>query len=236
MRLEIPKTTSLILGSLLAVAACTPDGPQADATASEGDLHAIRFTFDRGSTAAFHDEWRKLWEDHITWTRVVILGILHDLPGTDVYTERLLKNYEDMEEALAPYYGEEAAEELGDLLLDHLTIAAEIVTAAKAGRQGAVARLVDEWRANGDAIARQMDEMNPAYWPFKEGQEMFQDHLTDTLDEAVKNLTNDFQGELKAWERVHEGALMMSDFVSNGVIKQFPGSFGPRAFVIQRQQ
>jgi hypothetical protein len=179
----------------------------------------------KSSRLAYHDEWRKLWEDHITWTRVVIMGILNDLPGTDSYLDRLIENYEDMEEALAPYYGDDA-EVLGDLILDHLVIAAEILEAAKAGQP--LDDLIASWYANGHDIAVQMNAMNPQFWPLEETEQMWTDHLDATLAEAVAHLTGDFAAEVAAYDRVHDLALDMADFFSNGVIQQFPGQFkGP---------
>ena len=156
---------------------------------------------------------------------MVIIGILDDLPGTPQYTARLLTNYEDMEDALAPYYSHDDVEEFGDLLHDHLVIAANIVVAAKAGDSALVTTLLAQWNANADALAAKMNEMNPRQWPLESTRAMWHEHLNVTLDEAVKHLTGDFTGEIATWEMVHDGGLMMADLFSNGVMLQFPGRF-----------
>ena len=179
------------------------------------------------SRLGYHDEWRKLWEDHITWTRVVIIGILDELPGTGDYIARLLQNYEDMEEALAPYYGDDA-EVLGDLIKDHLTIAAELLTAAKNNDTPAFNDAKARWYANAHDIAVQMNEMNPKFWPLAETEQMWVEHLDATLEEATTHLSGDFAGEVAAYDKVHDLALEMADFFSRGVMRQFPGQFrGP---------
>jgi len=174
------------------------------------------------SQLSYHDEWRKLWEDHITWTRVVIIGILDELPGTNTYIGRLLLNYEDMEDALAPYYGDDA-EVLGDLIKDHLTIAADILTALNNGQP--TDALIASWYANAHDIAVQMNKMNPKSWPLEETEQMWTDHLDATLAEATDHFTGDFADEVAAYDQVHDMALEMADFISNGVMKQFPTQF-----------
>jgi hypothetical protein len=174
------------------------------------------------SALAYHDEWRKLWEDHITWTRVVIISILDDLAGTPAYTDRLLQNYEDMETALRPYYGDEA-EVFGDLIKDHLVIAAQILQALNAGQP--TDALIASWYANANDIAVQMNKMNPQFWPLAETQQMWKDHLDATLEEATDHFTGNFAGEVAAYDRVHDMALEMADFISNGVMQQFPSQF-----------
>src|SRR5512136_3448141 len=60
------------------------------------------------SALAFHDDMRKLWEDHITWTRLVIVGVAANLPDLSATVERLLKNQEDLGNAVKAFYGEAA--------------------------------------------------------------------------------------------------------------------------------
>ncbi len=182
-------------------------------------------TSKKTSRLAYHDEWRQLWEDHITWTRVVIMGILDGLPGTDAYVNRLLQNYEDMEDALKPYY-EDEAEVLGDLIKDHLVIAAQILTALKNGQP--TDALIASWYDNANDIAVQMNKMNPQFWPLAETQQMWKEHLDATLEEATAHFTGDFAGEVTAYDKVHDLALEMADFFSEGVMRQFPNQFqGP---------
>ena len=176
------------------------------------------------SAVAYHDTWRKLWEDHITWTRMVIIGIEDGLPGTAAYEARLIQNYEDMEDALAPYYGDQA-EVLGDLIQDHLLIAVDILTAAKAGDTNAVGTAVAAWYQNGRDIAQFMARLNPKHWKRTDIGTMWKDHLDHTLAEALAHLSNDFAGDVAAYDKVHELALEMADFFSNGVIRQFDNRF-----------
>src|SRR5437868_14708022 len=88
------------------------------------------------SSAAADDlrtNMRKLWEDHVTWTRNVILNIMDDLPGTNEAVQRLLQNQTDIGNAIKPVYGEEAGKKLTELLRVHITTAADLLKAAKAG-------------------------------------------------------------------------------------------------------
>jgi hypothetical protein len=45
---------------------------------------------------ALHDAMRKLWEDHIIWTRVFIISARADLPDKAAATDRLLQNQVDI--------------------------------------------------------------------------------------------------------------------------------------------
>jgi hypothetical protein len=177
------------------------------------------------STLTFHDEMRKLWEDHITWTRLAIVSILSDLLDTSTTVERLLQNQADIGNAIKPFYGEVAGNQLTGLLHDHISIAAEILTAAKAGDSTALNDALGRWYANANDIASFLTSANAKNWPLDMTQAMMKTHLDLTLAEAVAYLQGDYAISVAQYDQVHSQILHMADMLSIGIIHQFPGKF-----------
>jgi len=166
----------------------------------------------------------KLWEDHIVWTRNVILNIMDDLPGTDQAVNRLLQNQDDIGNAVKSFYGEAGGNELTRLLREHITIAADLLKAAKAGNNSAFVAANKKWIANADEIAGFLSKANPNWKP-EDMKKMMHDHLTLTTEEAVARLKKDYAADVKAYDKVHDEILMMADMLTDGIIKQFPAKF-----------
>ena len=163
-----------------------------------------------------------LWEEHITWTRMYIVSAVADSPDTGKAAERLLRNQEDIGNAVKPFYGNEAGDKLTALLKEHILTAAEIIKEAKAGNSTAAAE--KKWFSNADEIAAFLSKANPN-WPEKALKDMLYSHLTLTKEEAVARLTKDYNADIAAFDKVHKQALEMADALSVGIVKQFPEKF-----------
>jgi hypothetical protein len=195
--------------------------PTAATTGTHAGVHSAK----KVNKAAFKDESRKLWEDHIIWTRQFIVSSVADLPDAGPAAERLLRNQEDIGAFIAPFYGKAAGDQLTALLKDHILIAADILTAAKAGDSEGVAEGQQRWDDNAVEIARFLSKANPDNWPRAEMKAMLRDHLELTLTEAVARLQEDWELDIATFDDIHVQALHMADMISAGIIDQFPNRF-----------
>jgi hypothetical protein len=175
--------------------------------------------------ADFQTAMRKLWEDHITWTRLFIVSATANLPDKDATTNRLLQNQVDIGNAVKLYYGDAAGNQLTTLLKEHITTAAELVTAAKANDTAKMEDAKKRWFANADQIASFLSKANPKNWSNAEMQKMMHDHLNLTTTEVQARLKGDWAADIAAYERVHGQILHMADMLSAGIINQFPEKF-----------
>jgi hypothetical protein len=218
------RRTTVTLAGLIAVAATTFAlaifGTHAESAQRTGD--AAKVTVKR---AAFHDAMRKLWEDHITWTRLAIVSFAHDLPDLPATQARLLRNQVDIGDAIKPYYGRAAGKQLTSLLKEHIVGAVALLGAVKSGDQALIKQRTDEWYANGNEIADFLHDANPHNWSRKTLRRMMKGHLDQTLSEAVHRLTGKYDADVRDYDKIHRHILMMADTLSTGIIKQFPRRF-----------
>jgi hypothetical protein len=197
--------------------------PAAHAASDRGPAPAVasRTT----SRLAFHDAMRKLWEDHITWTRLAIVsfaGGLLDLAATE---QRLLRNQQDIGDAIKPYYGAAAGKRLTKLLREHILGAVAVLTAAKAGDQAQLQQASAAWYANANQTADFLHSANPRNWPRAAMRSMMKTHLDQTLREATDRLTGNYAADIRDYDAVHRHILAMADELSAGIMRQFPGRF-----------
>jgi hypothetical protein len=205
----------LTLGVVATAVAIAPSG-----------IHGAHAT--KPDKVAFHDAMRKLWEDHVTWTRLFIVSaatLPENLPDTGPTAGRLLANQDDIGNALRPFYGDEVGDAVTALLREHILIAADIIAAAKAGDDGPVNEAVDAWYVNANQIADALNGINPKHWPQDEMRAMMKVHLDRTLEEAVARLQGRYDDDIEAYEQIHADILEMADMLSDGIIAQFPDQF-----------
>ena len=174
---------------------------------------------------ALHDRMRKLWEDHITWTRLAIVSFAANLPDFNPTAARLLRNQTDIGNAIKPYYGAEAGNRLTALLEEHINGAVAILKAAKSGDTAAFDRAKAAWYRNANQIAHFLSRANPRNWRFGVVDRLMRTHLDQTLKEAADRLAGKFSADIRDYDAVHRHILVMADALSNGIIAQFPGKF-----------
>ena len=163
---------------------------------------------------------RRLWTEHVVWTRAFVNSTIFGLPDLNPVTTRLLQNPGDFANVLSQYYGARTANRFEELLTEHLTIAADLVNALKAGDTKKAEEKNKQWYQNADEIAKFLGTINP-YWDEGMWREMLFDHL-DLLTEEIEDiLSGNYEAGVKIFDTIQKQALQMADVMAEGMIKQF---------------
>jgi hypothetical protein len=165
-----------------------------------------------------------LWVEHIVWTRQYVVAAAAGQPDASFAAERLLKNQEDIGNAIKPFYGNQAGNQLTSQLKDHIIIAVDLLEAAKAGNSTALEEIEEKWYANADEIATFLSGANPN-WTKEDMLKMLNEHLSLTKTEAVARLTGDYATDVTTFDALYKHAISMADEFTVGIVKQFQERF-----------
>jgi hypothetical protein len=176
---------------------------------------------------ALRSTMRRLWGEHVAWTRATVSSLVFTLPDASVVVARLLRTAKDMGVALMPFYGDRVAKRYGQLLTEHVTLAGDLVKATLERNVETAVAIEKKWFHNGAEISMFLNSINP-YLSAVEFQEMFDEHLTLIKQGMVSMLGKDFKASVDLFDRMEIDALEMSDMISDAIIKQFPYKFMPQ--------
>lgn len=212
------KLSLALFGLFLASLLITPFKVYAIENNNLGDINKTNKICDLNSNQ------KRLWIDHVLWTRSFIVSDLASLPDKDVVLQRLLKNQDDIGNSIKPYYGEEAGNKLSKLLREHIEIGGQVVDAAKTNNKANLDKYNKLWYGNADEIANFLAAANPN-WSESELKNMLHKHLGFVTTQVVARLNNDWKADVAAFDKGEEHMIMFADILANGIIKQFPDKF-----------
>jgi hypothetical protein len=217
---QMRKIPSIAVLLLAASAAGCSSADQENTLIRESQASSVGPTPDP-LASALKQGMRELWAEHVIWTRDYIIAATSDHPSAQVALDRLMKNQEEIGDAIVPYYGREAGIGLTTLLKEHISIAGEVVTAAKAGNQQALQVADRRWHDNAAEIAAFLSGANPN-WVRADLLAMLNEHLALTTEEATARLERDWSEDAATFDQVLDQAMMMADGLAEGILKQFP--------------
>jgi hypothetical protein len=216
-----------VLRSVVVATACLTISAASVVAARSADKQS-REAHNTSAAFMLKQDMRKLWTDHVVWTRDYIIAAVGDQPDAQAAASRLMRNQEDIGHAIAKYYGDAAGQQLTTLLKDHISIAVDLIKAAKAGDTAAQHKADEKWHQNGADIATFLSKANPN-WPKATLVDMMNTHLSTTTNEVVARLHKNWDEDVKAFDAVYDHILRMSDALSDGIVKQFPAKFAGAA-------
>ena len=167
---------------------------------------------------------RLVWEQHVYWTRMLLISIAERLKDQPEVTERILRNPYDIAKIYADYYPADTAKTIAELLTEHLQIGAELITALRDKKSAEADHLNHEWYINADKMADAFGSINPFY-NSDELREMLYTHLELTTEEVKMRLAGNYKADIEAFDKVEKEALSMADYFAHGIIRQFPEKF-----------
>jgi hypothetical protein len=212
----------LALASLIVVLVASAAGTS---QAASGRAHRASVPAATPRAVAFHDKMRALWEEHGTWTHMVIVSFVGGLPDLQAEEQVLLRNQVDIGNAVKPYYGRTAGNKLTALLRAHILGAVDVLVAAKSGDQAKIAQAEAAWSTNGRQIADFLHAANPRFLSRSAARKMMKVHLDQVITQAVDELSGNYAGSARAFGPYIRHILAMADMISGGIIRQFPHRF-----------
>jgi hypothetical protein len=166
-----------------------------------------------------------MWETHVRDLNDLIYAVANDQPAqVQAILNKSLEHADMTAAALEPFYGQQTAAAVDQLLRAHEMGLYDYIVAAKSGDQAAIQAAMDNNTQMVTQIAQSLSSLNPN-WPCETVRTLFQEHVADAVNLTQLVMAGDYVAALNALDVAVEHAQVIADAMTNGLVAQFPQQF-----------
>jgi len=169
----------------------------------------------------------KLWAENELWMRAHLVASVAGTPDTSEVASRILKNQEDIGNAIAPFYGVETGKKLTDSLKAQTLIAFDAIEAAKSRNRSELQELEKKWHGNAMELATFLNQANPN-WRVQNLVDTLDRNLSLMMDEVNARLQKKWNDDIVAADKNLDIKMTLAEGFAEGIIKQFPAKFSAK--------
>lgn len=165
---------------------------------------------------------RDLWTGHVFWVRSVVMATHYgDKAGAAAAEEQVVKNARSLADAVVPFYGEEAADKLFELLAGHYGGIKDYMKAEFADNKNGTRKASAAIVSNAEQISVFLSGANP-YLPKDTLMSLLSAHGGHHMAQIGAIDKGDFQSEAGTWDAMLKHMYTISDAMASALTKQFP--------------
>ncbi len=178
-----------------------------------------------GKVAETKAALRDLWVGHIFWVRgVVFATFAKNAPAAAAAEQAVVGDAKDIAGAIAPFYGQPAADKLFSLLAGHYGAIKEYLDAAVKKDAAAESKATDHLTANAQEVAAFLSGANPNL-PKDTLEELLLAHGGHHLQQIQEIQAGQYEKEAATWSAMKGHIYVIADALTDALAKQFPEKF-----------
>lgn len=166
------------------------------------------------------NRFRKLWLNHVVWTRSFMVGTEVGSGDLVHIYDRLIIGALDFAKDLATYYGLDMASEFKKLFTENIEIVKSYIEAVDQNDDDGVEASRKKSSDNIEELSILLTKLNP-YWNGKIWTTLLTQYMQITEEEIILYFSKNYEGEIQLFDELERHILEIADYMANAIARQF---------------
>lgn len=173
----------------------------------------------RPVNVSFADRMRMAWLNHVFLLNSFINSVVGDMPDQQEVAAALIRNAEEIADLFGRYYPQSEANQLQQLLMNHVELAGSYITETKAGNDARAENQKQRLYDNASQLARLLAGATPEF-DERYLKDMLDMHIDLEGQALADRMAGEYERQIQTFRKAQQQAIAMADYFSDGLRRE----------------